>query len=204
MATSPARSLPQELTKGFWKENPIFVLVLGICPTLAVTTSVENALGMGLAATTVLVGSNLMISLLKGFVPKEIRIPIFIVVIASFVTMVEILMKAYSPDLNRALGIFVPLIVVNCIILGRAEAFASKNGVLRSVLDGLGIGVGFSIALSMIAFLRELTGSGAILGRSIGGWFKPASVMIGAPGAFLVVGLLLAWFQRNRLRRGEG
>jgi electron transport complex protein RnfE len=197
------KPLGQELTKGFWLENPVFVLALGLCPILAVTTSVTNALGMGMAATTVLLGSNTIVSIVRKLVPKEIRIPIFIVVIASFVTMVEILMKAYAPAMNKSLGIFVPLIVVNCVILGRAEGFASKNGLGRSILDAFGIGIGFTIALVMLGFIRELTGSGTILGRSIGPWFKPAAVMIGAPGAFIVLGLLLAWFNRGKIKRGE-
>jgi electron transport complex protein RnfE len=203
MAASSTKPLTRELTKGFWEENPVFVLVLGLCPILAVTTTVTNALGMGMAATTVLLGSNSIVSIIKKFVPKEIRIPIYIVVIASFVTMVEILMKAYAPEMNKSLGIFVPLIVVNCMILARAEAFASKQGLGRSVLDAIGIGAGFTIALVMIAFVRELTGAGTILGRSIGSWFKPASVMILAPGAFIVLGLLLAWFNYGKVRRGE-
>jgi H+/Na+-translocating ferredoxin:NAD+ oxidoreductase subunit E len=179
------------------------VLALGLCPILAVTTTVSNAIGMGLAATTVLLGSNTIVSLVKGFVPKGIRIPIFIVIIASFVTMVEIMMKAYAPEMNKSLGIFVPLIVVNCVILGRAEGFASKSGAGRSLLDGLGIGIGFTIALTILAFIRELSGGGTILGRSVGDWFKPASVMILAPGAFIVLGLLLAFFNLGKIKRGE-
>jgi electron transport complex protein RnfE len=196
------KPLGQELTKGLWAENPVFILALGLCPILAVTTTVTNALGMGLAATTVLLGSNTIVALVKGFVPKEIRIPIFIVVIASFVTMVEILMKAYAPDLNRSLGIFVPLIVVNCMILGRAEAFASKESIGRSVLDAFGTGAGFTIALTILAFIRELTGAGTVFGLSIGEWFKPATVMAQAPGAFIVLGLLLGWFNWRKQQRG--
>jgi H+/Na+-translocating ferredoxin:NAD+ oxidoreductase subunit E len=203
MAAGPPKPLGQELTKGFWEENPVFVLALGLCPILAVTTTVSNAIGMGLAATTVLLGSNTIVSLVKGFVPKGIRIPIFIVIIASFVTMVEIMMKAYAPEMNKSLGIFVPLIVVNCVILGRAEGFASKSGAGRSLLDGLGIGIGFTIALTILAFIRELSGGGTILGRSVGDWFKPASVMILAPGAFIVLGLLLAFFNLGKIKRGE-
>ena len=148
-----------EFTKGIIKENPTFVLMLGLCPTLAVTTSVQNAMAMGLAVIGVLTCSNLIISLVRKLIPKEVRIPCFIVIIASFVTMTELLMKAYMPDdINRALGIFIPLIVVNCIILGRAEAFASKNGVIASALDGLGAGVGFTLAVSVVAAIRELLG----------------------------------------------
>ncbi|NCB39077.1 MAG: electron transport complex subunit E [Erysipelotrichia bacterium] len=183
----------QQLTKGIWKENPIFVIALGICPTLAVTSSMTNALGMGIAATFVLIGSNLIISLLRHLVPAKIRIPVFIMVIATFVTMIDKLIAAYSPALSASLGIFIPLIVVNCIILGRAEAFASKNGPLESVLDAIGMGIGFTIALSCLAFFRELLGEGKLYGFPIP-LFKadPALIMIMAPGGFMVFGLLIA------------
>ena len=185
----------KEFTKGIIRRNPVFVIVLGLCPTLAVTTSVKNGLAMGLAATAVLLCSNLIISAARKRIPDQIRIPCFIVVIASFVTIVELLMKAYLPPaLNAQLGIFIPLIVVNCIILGRAEAFASKNGVFASVLDGLGIGTGFTLALLLIGLIRELTGAGTIWGYAVFPGYQPASIMIMAPGAFIVMGLLLGFF----------
>ena len=154
-----------DLIKGFWKENPVFVLLLGTCPTLALTSSATNGVGMGAATTFVLVGSNLVISLIAGFTPKKIRIPVYIVVIAAFVTVVDLLLKAYAPQaLYEALGIFIPLIVVNCIVLGRAEAFASQNGPFRSVLDGIGMGIGFTIALTLIGIIREFLCSGSAFG----------------------------------------
>lgn len=172
-------SLFREFTKGLIKENPTFRLVLGMCPTLAVTTSVENGLGMGLAATFVLVGSNAVISAIRKVVPSKVRIPCYIVVIAAFVTIVEMLMQAFVPALYKSLGIFIPLIVVNCIILGRAEAFAAKNGVLASVLDGLGMGLGFTGALALVATVRETAGQVALLA-------------ILPPGGFIILGVLLA------------
>jgi len=194
-------SVLKELTKGIYKENPIFRIVLGICPTLAISTSVENGVGMGIAATAVLVCSNVVISLLRHLVPKNIRIPIFIVVIATFVSIVEMLMQAYYPALYKALGIFVPLIVVNCIILGRAEAFASRNGVFVSILDGIGMGIGFTLSLVVISIIREITGTGAFYGISIlPSSFKPVVVMVLAPGAFLTLGYLLGlsnWFDKS-------
>jgi len=184
-----------EFTKGIIKENPTFVLMLGLCPTLAVTTQVRNAVAMGAAVIGVLTCSNLIISILRRLIPKEVRIPCFIVVIASFVTMAELLMKAYLPeDVNRALGIFIPLIVVNCIILGRAEAFASKRPVLDSVLDGLGAGVGFTLAITLVATVREVVGSGSFWNIPLAPDLTPVSIMIQAPGAFLVLGLLLGLF----------
>ncbi len=190
-----------EFVKGIYTENPIFRIVLGMCPTLAVTTSVKNGVGMGIAAGAVLVCSNLFISLVRNMVPKKIRIPIFIVIIASFVTITEMLMQAYSPDLYEALGIFVPLIVVNCIILGRAEAFASKNNVLYSVLDGLGMGVGFTLSLIVVASIRELWGNGTLLGHNrLPESYKPMMIMILAPGAFMTLGFVLGFFQWIDLR----
>ena len=194
-----------EFTKGIIRENPVLVLLLGLCPVLAVTTGLGNAVGMGIAATFVLVCSNAIISIFKGFFPKKIRIPCFIVVIATFVSVVQMLMKAYFPDLDEALGIFIPLIVVNCIILGRAEAFASRKGLLPSILDGLGMGLGFTLALCVIAFFRELLGTWRLGGIPVtSGGFDPAAVMIMAPGAFLVLGLTLgamAWFERKAADR---
>ncbi|MDD2866117.1 MAG: electron transport complex subunit E [Candidatus Omnitrophota bacterium] len=181
----------KEFTKGIFRENPIFFIVLGLCPTLAVSTSLNNAIGMGLAATFVLVCSNAIISLIRNVIPDKIRIPCYIVVIATFVSIVEMVMKAYVPALDRALGIFVPLIVVNCIIMGRAEAFASKNPVLVSVADGLGMGLGFTLALLVVSFIRETFGSGKIAGLSISHSFEPALVLSLAPGALLVLGFLI-------------
>jgi len=194
-----------EFVKGLYSENPIFRIVLGMCPTLAVTTSVKNGIGMGIAAGAVLVCSNLFISLIRNMVPKKIRIPIYIIVIASFVTITEMLMQAYSADLYEALGIFVPLIVVNCIILGRAEAFASKNNILYSVLDGLGMGVGFTLSLIVISSIREFWGNGSWLGHPLlPSSYKPMMVMVMAPGAFLTLGYVLSFFQwidmRNKKR----
>jgi Na+-translocating ferredoxin:NAD+ oxidoreductase subunit E len=182
----------QEFTKGFVKENPVFVMALGLCPTLAVTSSVENAIGMGMAATFVLAFSNSIISLIKNLIPSKIRIPAYIVVIASFVTIVDMVMNAYFPEIHKNLGLFIPLIVVNCIILGRAEAFASKNNLLRSVIDGLGMGLGFTLALIVIGSIREILGAGQLLGYNIlPATYKPVLVAILAPGAFLVMGILM-------------
>ncbi|MBW2974822.1 electron transport complex subunit E [Candidatus Woesearchaeota archaeon] len=193
-----------EFWKGLFRENPIFCLVLGLCPFLAVSTSLDNAIGMGLAATFVLVSSNTLVSLIRKGVPSKIRIPVFIVVIASFVTIVSLFMQAYMPALNKALGIYVPLIVVNCIILGRAEAFASKNGIVKSALDGLGMGLGFTLSLLLISFIRELLGTGALrlFGANILSLpIEPAMVFILAPGALLVMGLLLGLFAHMRNRK---
>jgi len=182
----------KEFTKGFVKENPVFVMALGLCPTLAVTTSVVNAIGMGLAATFVLVFSNMFISLIKNLIPSKIRIPAFIVVIASFVTIVDMVMYAYLPAIHKSLGLFIPLIVVNCIILGRAEAFASKNNVFNSILDGLGMGLGFTLALVVIGSIREILGAGQLLGFNVlPETYKPMLITILAPGAFIVMGLLM-------------
>ncbi|MDD5019915.1 MAG: electron transport complex subunit E [Candidatus Omnitrophica bacterium] len=185
------RRLWHEFTKGIFQENPIFFIVLGLCPTLAVSTSINNAVGMGLAATFVLVCSNVFIAAIRHFIPDKIRIPCYIVVIASFVVIVEMVMKAYAPALNRALGVYVPLIVVNCIILGRAEAFASKNPVLLSLADGLGMGLGFMLALLIISAIREVLGSGKLAGYSVASGFEPALVLSLAPGALLILGLLM-------------
>jgi electron transport complex protein RnfE len=196
-------SLVSEFIKGIYKENPVFRLALGLCPTLAVSTSISNAIGMGAATTFVLLGSNTMVSLLILLFAKilseegqksinKIRIPVFIVVIASFVTIVEMIMSAYFPALSESLGIFIPLIVVNCIILGRAEGYASKNPLIPSIVDALGMGAGFTLALMAIALLRELLGSGEFLGHGLfGGGYKPVLLMILPPGAFLVIGLYL-------------
>jgi len=191
------------LANGIWKENPIFVIVLGLCPALAVSTSVENAIGMGIAASFVLIMSNVIISLIKGFVPNKIRIPCFIVVIASFVVLVELVMEAYFTSLYHTLGIFIPLIVVNCIILGRAEAFASKNGVIASFFDGVGMGLGFTLALLIIATIREILGVNKFFGMLFfPKGFPAAAIMILPPGGFLIVGMLMGLYtwNKNRLR----
>jgi electron transport complex protein RnfE len=181
------------LTNGLVKENPIFFQLLGMCPTLAVTTSAQNGVGMGLATTAVLIGSNAMISLLRKFIPSKIRIPAFVVVIASFVTIVGMVMEGYVPALFKSLGLFIPLIVVNCIILARAESFAFKNGVGPSIMDAVGMGLGFTWALTLLGIIRELIGAGQIFGITIlGAAFKPAIVMILPPGGFLTLGLVLA------------
>lgn len=183
-----------EFLKGFWDENPTFRLMLGLCPTLAVTTSLVNGVGMGLATLCVLLGSNIVVSFIRDSIPSQIRIPSFIVIIASFVTIIDLSMHAFVPGLHEALGIFVPLIVVNCIILGRAEAFASKNGVWPSVVDALGMGIGFTLNLMVLGGIRELAGSGQLLGRPVfPEGFQPSLVMILPPGAFLTLGVLLAW-----------
>ena len=183
-----------DFTKGIWKENPVLVLLLGTCPTLALTNSAVNGFGMGVATTFVLAGSNLVISLIAGIVPKKIRIPVYIVVIATFVTVIDMLMKAYAPQsLYQALGIFIPLIVVNCIILGRAEAFASKNGPVRSILDGLGMGLGFTLALTMLGVIREFLTSGSVFEvKVITAWSTDFLLPSAAPGAFIIVGCILA------------
>ena len=186
-------SFVKELTKGVIKDNPIFILVLGMCPTLAVTTSVMNALGMGFAATFVLICSNIIISLIKDITPSKIRIPVYIVVIAAFVSIVDMAMAAYVPALHKSLGLFIPLIVVNCIILGRAEAFASKNNVLMSIADAIGMGLGFTLSLSVIATIREILGAGTWLGISLmPKSYDPMLVAILAPGAFITLGFLMA------------
>lgn len=181
----------KNFTKGFIKENPVLVLLLGMCPTLGVTTSAINGLGMGLATTFVLIGSNLVVSLVKNFIPDKVRIPAFIVIIASFVTMVELVMQAYLPALYNQLGLFIPLIVVNCIVLGRAEAFASKETPFSSVIDGLSMGLGFAFALTLLGSIREILGSGAIFNFK----FMQADgilVFVLAPGAFIALGYLIA------------
>jgi electron transport complex protein RnfE len=192
-----------QFTKGILRENPVLVLLLGICPTLAVTTSVTNAVGMGISATFVLIGSNLIISIFGRFFPKSIRIPCYIVVIATFVTIVKMVLAGFVPELNEALGIFIPLIVVNCIILGRAEAFASRNGAVDSLLDALGMGAGFTLALLVISTIREVLGSWRLAGVPItDGGFDPVKILGMAPGAFIVLGLVLATVAALALRKG--
>lgn len=185
----------QLITKGILKENPTFVLILGMCPTLGVTSSAINGMGMGVATMAVLIMSNMAIALIKNLIPDKVRIPAFIVVIASFVTIIEMLMKAYVPGLYSALGVFIPLIVVNCIILGRAEAFASKNGVLASAFDGLGIGLGFTLSLTIIGMVREALGAGSIFGYNFAGDVMPLLFIL-APGGFIVLGYLMVLFNK--------
>ncbi len=186
------QSLSGVFMNGVITENPTFRLVLGTCPTIAVTTNAVNGIGMGLAATFVLVGSNLVISLLRNFIPDKVRIPAFVVVICTFVTMVQMLLQAYVPVLYESLGLFIPLIVVNCIILARAEAFASKNAPLASVMDGLGMGLGFTAAITIIGCIRELFGSGSLFGLNImGAGYQPMLILVLAPGGFIVFGLVL-------------
>ena len=186
-------SLVNSFKKSIWAEIAVFRLLLGLCPALAVTTSAENGLGMGLATTFVLVCSNIVVSSLRKIIPPKVRIPSFIVVIASFVTIVQLCMEAYFYDLHKALGIFIPLIVVNCLILGRAEAFASKNRLLPAVVDGVGMGLGFTLALFVLGAVRELFGSGTLLGYALfGASYQPLILMILPPGAFIAMGLLLA------------
>lgn len=185
----------QLITRGILKENPTFALILGMCPTLGVTSTAINGMGMGVATMAVLILSNMAISLIKNLIPDKVRIPAFIVVIASFVTIIGMLIKAYLPALDASLGVFIPLIVVNCIILGRAEAFASKNGVFDSALDGVGIGLGFTLSLTVIGAVREVLGSGAIFGFSFASDVMPLLFIL-APGGFLVLGYLMVVFNK--------
>ena len=196
--------LIERLKNGIITENTIFVQVLAMCPTLAVTTSAENALGMGLASTVVLIFSNMMISAIRKFVPDKIRIPAYIVVIASFVTIVDMLMHGYVPALYKSLGIFIPLIVVNCVILGRAEAYASKNPVIPSIFDAIGMGLGFTVALFLIGAFREVIGAGQILGMQVmPASYKPASIMILAPGAFFTLGGLVTFLNYRKIKKAK-
>lgn len=199
------KSLGQVFTAGIIKENPVLRLVLGTCPTLAVTTMAMNGLGMGAAATVVLVGSNLVISLLRKVIPDKIHIPAYITIIAGFVTMIQMFVKAFAPALDSALGIYLPLIVVNCIILGRAESFASKNGPLASVLDGLGMGIGFTITLVLMGGIRELIGNGTIFGLVVnsGSVIPPMLILILPPGGFFVFGVLVALANKIAVKKGK-
>ncbi len=190
------------IKRGIIEENPTFVQVLGMCPTLAVTTSLANGIGMGLSVTFVLTLSNMLVSLLRKLIPQKIRIAAYVVIIATFVTIVDMILKAFFPALSSSLGLFIPLIVVNCIILARAEAFASKNTVLKSAADGIGMGIGFTIALSVISAIREILGNGTILGMSLG-ITNPAVIMILPPGGFLTLGLLLGLINVIKNRKGE-
>ncbi|WP_294142134.1 electron transport complex subunit E [uncultured Sanguibacteroides sp.] len=188
----------QNFTKGFFKENPTFVLLLGMCPTLGVTTSAVNGLGMGLATAFVLTLSNLVISLVSNLIPDKIRIPGFIVIIAAFVTVVDMCMAAYTPALHESLGLFIPLIVVNCIVLGRAESFASKNKAIPSILDGLGIGLGFAMALTILGGIREILGSGKLFNITLYSEHYGMLIFVLAPGAFIALGYLIALINRIR------
>ena len=205
------KGIAERLYNGIIKENPTFVLMLGMCPTLAVTTSAKNGIGMGLATMVVLVMSNLLISLLRKIIPSGVRVPVYIVIIASFVTIVEMLMHAYFNSLYNSLGIYIPLIVVNCIIFGRAEQYASKNKPLMSVFDGIGIGLGFTFGLTIIGMVRELLGNGTLFGQQImPGAFEPITIFVLAPGAFLVLAVLCAIQNKlglkgaNRHVKGKG
>ncbi len=194
----------KEFSKGIIRENPIFALVLGMCPTLAVTTSAENGIGMGLAATVVLLGSNIVISLLRKVIPVKVRIPAYITIIAGFVTIIQLLLKAYQPALNDSLGIFIPLIVVNCIILERAEMFASKNTVGYSILDALGMGIGFILALFVIGSIREILGNGTIFGLDVSfGVIPQATIFILPAGGFLILGLLMALYNKLSKKKAK-
>ena len=190
----------ERLYNGIIKENPTFVLMLGMCPTLAVTTSASNGIGMGLSTMAVLIVSNLIISLVRKIVPDDVRLPAYIVIVASLVTVVELLMEAYTPSIYSALGIYIPLIVVNCIILGRAEAYAGKHGPIPSLFDGIGMGLGFTVGLTLIGMFRELIGAGTIFGVQVmPSFYQPITIFILAPGAFLVLSLLTA--AQNRVKR---
>lgn len=180
-----------EFVKGIWERNPILVIGIGMCPTLAVSTSISNALWMTLAATFVLVGSNIFVSVVRGITPDHVRIPIFIIIIAAFVTVVELTVKAFQPGVYKSLGIFIPLIVVNCIILGRAEEYASKNGIFVSILDALGMGLGFGFVLTLLAVFREFLGSNKLMGMTVIPGMQPASAMLLAPGAFILIAFML-------------
>ncbi len=202
MEVTTKMNLGKPFIRGIIHENPTFVQLLGMCPTLAITTSAINGIGMGLAVTAVLLGSNVAISILKKAIPNKIRIPAYVVVIATFVTVVGLVMKAFAPALDQALGLFIPLIVVNCIILARAEAFAAKNSVLESAADGIGMGLGFTIALTILGSIREILGAGSIFGKLIlGESYQPALIMILPPGAFLTLALLLALLNQIRARK---
>ena len=194
----------QQLKDGLLRQNPVLAQLLGMCSTMAITTTLFNGIGMGVSVTIILICSNIAISALRKVIPNKIRIASYIVVIAGFVTMVDLLLQAYLPSLSESLGVFIPLIVVNCIILARAEAFASKNSVLPSLIDGLSMGVGFTLALSAIAVVREILGNGTLYGIPLfGANFTPAAIMVMAPGGFLTLGLLIALVQKLR-QRSEG
>ncbi len=186
-------SLFQEFTKGLFRENPILIIMLGLCATLACSTNATDAVGMGAAFSFVMIGSNVVVALIRKITPSQIRIPVYITVISTFVTIVDYAMKAYTPSLSRSLGVFVPLIVVNCIVMGRAEAFASKNGVAASLMDGIGMSIGFTVVITLIGVIRELLGTGSVFNvQVLGSWYPQFLIMILPPGAFLVIGFLMA------------
>lgn len=191
-----------EFTKGLWKENPVFRMVLGLCPTLAVTNSAINGVAMGLASSFVLISSNIVVSLLRNIIPSKVRIPSFIIIIASFVTIVDLVMNGFAHPIHKTLGLFIPLIVVNCLILGRSEAFASKKPVVTSAIDGLGMGLGFTLSLTLLGAVREVLGSGSVFGVDLlGSAYNDMLVMVLPPGAFLAMGILLALFNYIDTRR---
>jgi len=187
----------QELTKGLFRENPILIIMLGLCGALACSTDATNGAGMGIAFTFVMICSNVVVSLIRKITPNQIRIPVFITVISTFVTIIDYAMKAYAPSLSQSLGVFVPLIVVNCIVMGRAEAFASKNGVLASLMDGIGMSIGFGVVITLMGAIREFFGVGTLFGAQVlGAWYPPVLIFVLPPGAFLVLGFLMAIQQR--------
>ena len=193
----------KSFTDGIWRENPILVLMLGLCPVLAISASLSDSIGMGIAFTFVLAGSNAIVSLIRRLVPGQVRIPVFIIIIATFVTITDYTLAAFVPDLHRNLGVFLPLIVVNCIVLGRAEAFASRSTVLNSVLDGFGMGIGFTFIIVLMAVIREALGNGTLMGKPIfGPHYTPVLIMILPPGAFLVIAFLIA-FKNSRGRNAD-
>lgn len=199
-----AKSNKEILLNGIIKENPVFVLLLGLCPTLGVTSSSINGMAMGLATMAVIICSNMLISMVKSVIPDKVRIPAFIMIIASLVTIVEMVMKAYLPDLYKVLGLFIPLIVVNCIVLGRAESFASKNSVFKSILDGIGVGLGFTLALTLLGTIREILGNGSAFGIAVTpASFNPALIFILAPGAFITIGCIIATQNYIKARKSE-
>ncbi len=194
----------KKILNGIWTSNPVLILLLGFCPTLAVSTTLNNAIGMAFAATFVLVSSNIVISTIRNFVPNKMRIPVFIIVIATFVILVDLVMYGYFPKLHKSLGVFIPLIVVNCIVFGRAEAYASKNKVFDSFLDGLGMGLGFLLIISVLAAIREIIGNGTLWGiKLFGDSYTPAIVAILPPGAFLTVGLMIGGMNFINIKNNE-
>ena len=190
-------------TDGIITQNPVLIQLLGMCPTLAISTTLKNGIGMGIAATAVLFGSNVVISLLRKYIPEKIRIAAFVVVIAGFVTAVDLLLKAYVPELSKSLGLFIPLIVVNCIILARAESFASKNNIFRSAIDGISMGLGFTLALIILSIIREVLGNGTIYGYAIPHWHFKAILLTLPPGGFLILGCLIALVQKLTEKKGD-
>ena len=197
---NPASYLWQELTKGLIRENPILVIMLGLCAALACSTNASDALGMGVAFSFVMLGSNVVVSMIRKVVPGQVRIPVFIIVISTFVTIVDYTLKAYFPAISRSLGVFVPLIVVNCIVMGRAEAYSSKNGVLASLMDGIGMGIGFTVIITLIGIGRELIGNGSLFGTPVmPAAFQPFTIMVLPPGAFLLIGFMLAGHRKIML-----